>query len=90
MSLSAAEVIPLFQPSDTDWIVTLVTKQGRTISRRISGGRLEEEVAVRIAMNASEISLADLDSYMIRRASDRSLVVNGDEFLAHLKSKKRN
>lgn len=90
MSLSAAEVIPLFQPSDHDWIVTLVTKEGRTISRRISGGRLEEEAAVRVAMNASEISLQNLESYMIRRASDRSLVVNGDEFLAHLKSKKRN
>lgn len=90
MSLSATEVIPLFQPSDHDWIVTLVTKQGRTISRRISGGRLEEEAAVRVAMNASEVSLADLDSYTVRRASDRSLVVNGDDFLAHLKTKKRD
>lgn len=90
MSISASEVIPLFGPCDSDWIVTLVTKQGRVVTRRVSPSRLDEETAVRVAMNASEIGLANLDSYSVRRASDRSLVANGDEFLAHLKSKKRN
>ena len=90
MSISVSEVVPLFGPSDSDWIVTIVTKAGKIISRRVSPGRLEEETAVRVAMSASEISIGDLDSYTIRRAADRSLAVNGDEFLAHLKSKKKD
>lgn len=90
MSVSASEVIPLFGPSESDWIVTLVTKAGKIISRRVSPGRLDEESAVRVALNASEVSLANLDCYSIRRAADRSLVTNGDEFLAELRAKKRN
>ncbi len=79
----------LFGPSDTDWIVTLVTVDGRVVNRRIAPGRIDEETAVRAAMNASEIFLKDLDSYSVRRASDRSLVTNGDEFLAELRKRKR-
>lgn len=83
------EVVSLFGPSDQDWIVTLVTKDGRVVNRRVSPGKIEEEAAVRFAMCASEIMLADLDSFSVRRACDRSLVTNGDEFLAELRKKKR-
>jgi hypothetical protein len=83
------EVMGMFGPSDTDWIVTLVTVDGRVVNRRIAPGRIDEESAVRVAMNASEIFLKDLDSYSVRRAADRSLVTNGDEFLAELRKRKR-
>jgi len=87
---SSTEVVSLFGPSDKDWIVTLVTKSGRIHSRRVSPGTIEEEAAVRVAMNASEVLLVDLDCYSVRRAADRSLVENGDDFLAALRAKKRH
>ena len=87
---SAAEVIPMFGPSESDWIVTLVAKGGKISSRRVTPGTIDEESAVRVAMNASEMKLADLDCYSVRRAADRSLVTNGDDFLATLRAKKRN
>jgi hypothetical protein len=86
----AADIIPLFGPSDADWIVTLVTKGGKISSRRVTPSTIDEESAVRVAMNASEMKLADLDCYSVRRAADRSLVTNGDDFLASLRAKKRN
>lgn len=90
MQMIAAEVIPLFGPSEADWIVTLVAKGGKITSRRVTPGTIDEESAVRVAMNASEMKLADLDCYSVRRAADRSLVTNGDDFLASLRAKKRN
>ena len=80
----AAEVIGILGPSDSDWIVTLTTKDGATVTRRVTPGRISEEQAVRFAMNASEILLVNLECFSIRRASDRSLVENGDQFLAEL------
>jgi hypothetical protein len=85
----SSETIALFSPGSSDWIVTLQTKDGRRISRRISPGRMDEESAVRCALNASAIVLSDLDYYMARRADDRSLVTNGDEFIAALRAKRR-
>lgn len=85
----SAETIALFAPGSSDWIVTLQTKDGRRITRRISPGKIDEETAVKCALNASEITLANLDFYMARRADDRSLVTNGDEFLAALRAKRR-
>jgi len=89
MSQSSKETL-LFSPSENDWIVTLVTTEGLIINRRISPSTIDESTAVRYAMSASQIRISNLDSYSVRRASDRSLVANGDEFLAHLKSKKKD
>lgn len=85
----ATEVIGILGPSDSDWIVTLVTKDGRVVTRRMTPGRISEEQAVRFAMNASEILLSNLDYFTVRRASDRSLVENGDQFLAELWKKRK-
>lgn len=85
----SAETIALFSPGSSDWIVTLQTKDGRRITRRISPGKIDEETAVRSALNASALRLVELDYYMARRADDRSLVANGEEFLAALRAKRR-
>ena len=85
----STETIALFAPGSSDWIVTIQSKDGRRITRRISPGKIDEEAAVKCALNASEITLANLDFYMARRADDRSLVTNGDEFLAALRAKRR-
>ena len=89
--LSASEVIPLFQPSDSDWVVTLVVKTGDVISRRVAPGRVSEEAAVRAAMCASMIDMCNLETYSIRRAEDRSLTIetNGDSFLEMLRRKRK-
>ena len=87
---SAAEVMGLFGPSESDWVVTLIRKDGGVVTRRIAPGRISEEMAVRAAMNASEVMLSNLEAFTIRRASDRSLEENGDQFLAELWKKKRN
>lgn len=79
----------LFGPSESDWIVTLIRKDGGIVTRRIAPGRISEEMAVRAAMNASEILLSDLDAFTIRRASDRSIEENGDQFLAELWKKRK-
>lgn len=84
-----SETISLFSPSGSDWIISIVTKDGRRISRRVSPGRIDEETAVRSALNASEVKLVDLDYYTARRVDDRSIVTNGDEFLAALRAKRR-
>jgi hypothetical protein len=84
-----SETISLFSPSSSDWIVTIQTKDGRRITRRVSPSRIDEETAVRSALNASGVMLVDLDYYMARRADDRSIVTNGDEFLAALRAKRR-
>jgi hypothetical protein len=85
----SADTIALFSPGSSDWIVTLQTKDGRRITRRISPGKIDEETAVKCALNSSEVTLANLDFYMARRADDRSLVANGEEFLAALRAKRR-
>lgn len=89
--LSAPEIVPLFSPSSSDWVVALALKDGSTITRRVSPGRVDEDIAIRYAMAASEVSLAMLDFYTVRRAEDRTLTTetNGDEFLATLRSKRR-
>ncbi len=90
-TLNASEIIPLFSPSASDWVITLTLKTGAVITRRLSPGRIDEETAVRCAMSASEVSLGMLDFYAARRAEDRTLTIetNGDEYLATLRSKRR-
>jgi hypothetical protein len=85
----SAETIALFSPGASDWIITLQTMDGRRITRRVSPGKLDEETAVRYALAASSVHISHLDYYMARRADDRSLVTNGDEFIAALRAKRR-
>lgn len=81
-----SEVGSLFTPSDSDWVVTLVTKTGASVTRRISPGTMDEPRALRVALGASSMTGNEIDTWTIRRAGDRSIVRDEvDSFLDALR-----
>jgi hypothetical protein len=80
---SVAEV---FAPSDSDWVVTIVHRNGAVRNRRISPGTVTEEQAVAFALAAERVGMAQIDFARARRASDRSLDLSpADAFLARMR-----
>jgi hypothetical protein len=77
-----------FAPSDSDWVVTLVFKDGRTVNRRINPGTVTEEHAVGFAIASEQARYADIDQWSIRRAGDRKIVLE-DGFAEFLKRRMR-
>jgi hypothetical protein len=69
-----------FQPSDSDWLVSLVFKDGRTVVRRVCPGVVSEEQAVMYAVAAEVAKVSDIDAWSIRRVSDRSIAAPDDAF----------
>lgn len=70
------QVGDLYSPSDTDWIVTIRTKDGGVSSRRITPGSMDEARALRVAMCANGMSGLEVASWSIRRAGDREVVAD--------------
>jgi len=80
---SAAEA---FSPSETDWVVTIVHKNGAVRNRRVSPGRITEEQAIGFALAAEGVGVSQIDFARARRASDRSLDLSpADAFLARMR-----
>jgi hypothetical protein len=77
-----------FVPADSDWIVTLVFKDGRTVHRRINPGTVTEQHAVGYAMASEQARYADVDQWSIRRAGDRQIKLD-DGFAEFLKRRTR-
>jgi len=74
------QVANAFQPSDTDWLVSFVYKDGRIRTRRISPGIVSEEQAVQYALAAEVARVSDIDSWSIRRVGDRMIAAPDDAF----------
>lgn len=80
--MSEAAIIPLFGPSDSDWITTIRTRDGRVLNRRICPGRMDEADAVRVSIHASELAPSDIIDVSARRAGDATVIADRveDEF----------
>ena len=68
----------LTAPADTDWIVTLTRKGGESTKWRVSPGSLDPDTAVRRAMLAAKIGIADVAEVSYQRAFEHRQVVTED------------
>jgi len=81
-----SQVTEVFQPSDSDWVVTIAFRDGVVRSRRISPGRIKEEEAVSFALSAERRRIEEVESIHARRASDVAVVATGvDMFLDRMR-----
>lgn len=71
-------------PGDTDWVVSVVQRDGRTWSRRITPGTVSEEAALGFALVSSGTKPHEVDKWSIRRAGDRQIVLD-DPFASLLR-----
>lgn len=75
--MSGASAISFFGPTDSDWITTIRTRDGRVLNRRISpGGTMSEEAAISFSIRASELHPAEVLDCSARRAGDPALIVS--------------
>jgi hypothetical protein len=75
----------VFSPSDHDWVVTVILRDGTIRNRRISPGTISEESAVAFAIAAEKVRAADV-VVRCRRAGDRSLDISGaDAFIERMR-----
>jgi len=79
-----------FAPSDSDWIVSITYKDGRTRARRITPGVITEEQAVGYAIAAEGARLCDIDLWSIRRVSDKMIAAPDDSFAEFLKRRRQS
>lgn len=70
----------LFQPDESDWLVTLILRCGTVRTRRVSPGRVSEEQAVKSAVAAERLAPRDIDGWSIRRVGDRRIAAPDDPF----------
>lgn len=71
-----AQLGGLYSPGASDWIVSVITTDGRGIIRRLSPGNMDEKSALRIALSANGMSGNEVASWSIRRAGDREVVAD--------------
>lgn len=75
--MSANDVMSLFSPSASDWITTIMTRDGRVFNRRISPGNgMTEMDALVLSIRASNLRDSDVVDQSARRAGDNVLVVS--------------
>jgi hypothetical protein len=83
------QIANAFVPSDSDWMVSITYLDGRVRTRRITPGTVTEEQAVGYALAAEQARMADVDSWSIRRVSDRRVVAPDDSFAEFLKRRRQ-
>ena len=85
----SSKVAGLYSPGSNDWIVTIVTSDLRSVSRRISPGTMDEKAALRIALCANGMSGNEVESWSIRRAGEAAVVVDEvDGFMEALRRRR--
>jgi hypothetical protein len=67
-------VISLFSPSDSDWVTTIRTRDGRVLNQRISPGSMTEDEAMRMSVRTAGLAHADVLDCFARRVGDSSVV----------------
>ena len=70
----------LFSPDESDGLVTMILTSGVVRTRRVSPGRVSEELAVRSAVAAERLDPRDIDAWSIRRVGDRRIAAPDDSF----------
>ena len=76
----------VFHPSDSDWVVSIRFRDGRSVNRRINPGTVTEEQAIGFALAAEQRRIEEVDWMAARRASDRTIQFSGvDEFIERMR-----
>jgi hypothetical protein len=83
------QAVGLFGPSESDWIVTLVLRDGTARTRRVSPGTVSEEHAVRCAVMSERVDLKGIDGWSIRRVGDKRVAAPDDAFAELLRRRMR-
>ena len=65
-------------PADTDWIVAVHLRDGRTVKYRVSPGGISEELAAGRALKAGRIHMDAVREIEVCRASDHVKVAAED------------
>jgi hypothetical protein len=81
--------VGLFGPSESDWLVTLVLRDGAVRTRRVSPGTVSEENAVRFAVLSERLAAKEIDGWSIRRVGDRRVSAPDDPFAELLRRRMR-
>lgn len=75
-----------FHPSDSDWVVSIRFKDGRSVNRRINPGTITEEQAIGFALAAEGQRMDAVEWMAARRASDRTIELSGvDTFIERMR-----
>lgn len=86
MTIPTNPVAEAFEPSDSDWVISILYADGTLRNRRISPGRITEEQAIRFALASDRRPISDAVRIEARRASDRRIVTDSaDGFLERLR-----
>lgn len=68
--MSSHPAISFFEPSGSDWVVTLFTMDGRTVKRRFCPGTIDPREAMDMTLRMAGLSEADCADISCRRADD--------------------
>ncbi len=82
----------LVAPADTDWIVSVVSSDGKTSRYRVSPGSLDPEEAIRRALRSSGIPIPNVREVSYLRAYDHLKISTTDidaQFAALVEDAKR-
>lgn len=80
-----ASALSIFEPSDSDWVVTVATKDGRVLNRRITPSTMSETEALRLILVSEMIRPETVADAKIQRAGAKAsfaAILANDPFLA--------
>lgn len=79
-------VANVFDPSDSDWVVSVRYRDGVVRNRRVTPGRISEQQAIDFALVAERRKIEEVEWMAVRRAGDRTIEPTGpDLFLDRMR-----